>query len=101
MWQKIAAQAAMAAATTASIEAVRLAPAVTKAAKKFYERVRDRKRKREQGRALGDAAPESNDFATTVQLTKLEERVDALETGEETQAELIAQMTEQQNPKPQ
>ena len=52
MWQKIAAQAAMAAATTASIEAVRLAPAVTKAAKKFYERVRDRKRKREQGRAL-------------------------------------------------
>ena len=81
-------------ATTASREAVKAAPTVTKAAKKFYERVRNRKRGRE--RTPTDAAPQSDGIPTADHLAQLEERVHALEANEEAQAELIAQVTQHQ-----
>ena len=88
--QKILLTAAAAAATTAGREAVKGAPAVTKAAKKFYERVRSRKKKRDQEQIEGDAT------STGDELVNLEERIHALEASEEAQAELITQTTEQQ-----
>ena len=66
------------------------APAVTKAAKRFYERVRSRKKKRDQEQIESDAT------STGDELVNLEERIHALESSEEAQAELITQMTEQQ-----